>query len=164
MFTVSRRKRIEQTRHARKATALILATLVMANVVAIAGIGVAHAGSFPDVRYYAPLTVQREFPAMAEVAPAAKVEAPRPSAAMVTIPPATRAATKPATRKPEAVRNFTEVITTGSIARATSHANSRYLLIALMALALGTMGGVSFHMFRNLAREIADGERNRARL
>ncbi|MFZ2101892.1 MAG: hypothetical protein WAU86_15140 [Oricola sp.] len=157
MFTASRRIRSERKTHRSKATALIIATLVFANVIAIAGLGAtARADEFPDALQYAPMTWDKQLP----VLPVTPV-APKAAATTTTIVPVARKAVEPVAVPAAAERRFVEV-RTPSIAR-SGIAHHRYLLIALMTLALGAMAAVSVHMFRGLARDIDETERRRSR-
>lgn len=156
MFTASKRIRTERTNHGRKTTAMIIATLVFANVIAIVGLGAtAHAGSFPDALQYAPMTWANELPALPD-APAAN---PQPTVQTVTVAPVERHAIPEVEGPLAAYRKFAEVRTPAFVQ--PKSADHRYLLIALMTLALGTMAAVSVHMFRSLAREISEVERSR---
>lgn len=159
MFTASRRIRNERTSHNRKATALIIAVLVLANAAAIVGLGsTARAEGFPDAMQYAPMTWEKQAPALPEIS------GPRPKPAQtVTIAPVERRFLEPAASASanKSAHEFAQVRTT-AVSAATG--DSRFLLIALMTAALGTMAGVSVHMFRTLAREISEAEHKRTRL
>lgn len=159
MFTASRRIRTERTSHNTRAVALIVATLLFANVTALFGLSAsAQANDFPDALHYAPMTWEKKveepdtaFPARKTVTAAAAVETPA-AVARKSLDPVTTGST---------ARQFSEVHTTAFVAEAGSH--HRYMLIGFMMIALGAMAGVSILMFRSLAREISDNERRRDR-
>ena len=157
MFTASRRIRSERTSHNRRAVLLIAAALVFANATALFGLGTsAHAGEFPDALHYAPMTWEKKAPALPEapvLANAAKKVEP--------VAPVTRKTLDPL-KTDAAARQFTEIPATSFLGRAQTH--HRFLLIGFMTAALGALAGISFHMFRNLAREISDAERKRNRI
>jgi len=157
MFTASRRIRNERTSHNRRATALIIAVLILANAAAIVGLGSsARAEGFPNALRYAPMTWEKEAPPLPEIS------GPHPKPAQtVTIAPVERHFLEPAASATTTAHEFAQVRTT---ARSAATGDSRFLLIALMTVALATMAGVSIHMFRTLAREISEAERKRARL
>ena len=157
MYTASGKTRQRRTRFNVRATVMIIAVLVFANFIAIAGLGAtAQAQDFPDALPYAPLTWEkRPAPATGTSAREA-VAVPRARAAAaytVSIQPVQRSELRPARHVSE--RSFT--------ATPFKRPENRLLIVALMAVAFGAMAGVSVHMFRSLARELSDAERRRPR-
>ena len=163
MFTassnVTRRSRIFGARSG----ALLLATLVFANLVALAGLGAsARAGDFPDALHYAPMTWEKQEPFRFAEPP---IETREAAVAVPKAAPVQREQLQPAATP---LPNFAEVASekpapsVASVARAGDH--HRTLLIALMSIALAAMGGVSVMMVRGLSREIVETEGRRSRL
>lgn len=169
MFTASGKIRHQRNARSIRSTAALIAVLVMANLVALAGLGAsAQADDFPNVLRYAPMTWEKKAPTRAagpqmEIVDAAKSPAEIESPAAVE--PAGRSEIVPAATEPS--RRFAEVRserpapTIASVAKAGQRQS--LLLIALMSIALATMAGVSVAMFRSLARDIAENERKRIR-
>ena len=157
MFTASGKTRQRRTRHNVKATAMVIAVLVLANFIAIAGLGAsAPAQDFPNALPYAPLTWEKRAAPATEAPVTEAVVAPRARAATgdtVSIQPVQRSDLQP-------VRHVSERSFTGT---SFKRPENRLLIIALMAVALGAMAGVSAYMFRSLARELSDAERKRKR-
>ena len=161
MFTASGNNRNRRNASSARSTAALIAVLFVANLFALAGLGVsARAGDFPDALRYAPMTWEK--PASGHAADSA--QAGTAEAATATRP-VVRGDIVPVA--PELERNFVEVRTersaptTASIARKGDRHS--VLLIALMSIALATMAGVSVMMFRSLARDIVENERRRSR-
>ncbi|MCI5074294.1 hypothetical protein [Oricola sp.] len=175
MFTAPRHLRARNRNAAAGSTATLIAVLLLANLVAIAGLGAsAHAQGFPDAMHYAPLSWEKKAPVplsrpQTNAAPQAEVVPPVEPVERGAIAPlaseaqAAEAAARQAVAREAAARDVVSreqaAPTTASIAKA-GHTH-RMLLIALMSIALATMAGVSAFMFRSLAREIAATERKR---
>lgn len=161
MFTATGNNRHRRNAGSARSTTMLIAVLVLANLVAIMGLGsTARADGFPDALHYAPMTWEKAAPLRS-----VDTQAEEKSAAVVVVDPVMRADIGPVA--PKINRNFVEVSseepapTAKAIGRAGD--NHRALLIALMTAALATMAGVSVVMFRSLAREIAETERKRLR-
>lgn len=148
MFRAFTHTRRERSRHHLRAVALIMATLVFANIVAFAGLGVAARAEIVEGALpYAPVSLER--PAFQELDHEPAVAVDR-TMIVSSITPIARSALR--AERPDSVRNF---VATRS---GTSH---RLLLIAIMLAALAALGGVSLYMFRNLAGEVAESDRRR---
>jgi len=161
MFTALRKSSLQSRSHSLRSTALLMAVLVLANVVAILGLGAAaQAGDFPDALRYAPMTWEKKAPVMHQ-APQAETAAATNAASAVR--PLLRDEIDTATTA--TVRNFVEIRSEASpstkAVALSAERHHRFLLIALMSAALATMAGVSALMFRSLAREISETERRR---
>lgn len=161
MYTATGNTRRQPRTGSAKSTAMLIAVLVMANLIAIAGLGTtARAGDFPNALHYAPMTWEKKAPVPADDPQTATANA---ATSTVTVDPVKRADIRPVA--PEISRSFVEVsseepaLTAKAIGRVGDR--HRFLLIALMGVALATMAGVSVLMFRSLAREIAETERKR---
>jgi hypothetical protein len=166
MFTATGKIRNQRKAFGPGYTAMLIAVLVMANLVAIAGLGTtARAGDFPDALHYAPMSWEKATPETERTAIGPQAGTKSAAATTVTVDPVERAGIRPVS--PDIRRDFVEISSeepapsTASIGRAGAH--HRALLIALMSAALATMAGVSVLMFRSLAREITEAERKRRR-
>ena len=162
MFTASKNIRHRRSACSAKSTAMLIAVLVMANLIAIAGLGAtAHADDFPNVLRYAPMTWEKKAPAAPIVPQAGTVAA---TATAVVVRPVERGDIMPVA--PELQRNVsgarTETAPTAASVAAVGHTH-RLMVIALMSLALASMAGISMLMFRSLARDIAENDRKRRR-
>ncbi|TCD15289.1 hypothetical protein [Oricola cellulosilytica] len=152
MFTAFTHIRRERSRHHLRAVALILATLVFANIVAFTGLGVAARADMMDGALpYAPVFSKQ--PVFQAFEPDGAVAVDR-TMVVSSIKPVTRSALRAA--PPDSARNF--------VATRSGEPRDRFWLIVIMTAALGLLGGVSLYMLRSLANEVAASDRRRRRM
>jgi hypothetical protein len=144
MFMTSGRIRRERAKHHARATAIVAAAVLFANLVAIVGLGsVARAGEIHSVTPYAPITWEKKS--------ATSLDGEARVQTVASIVRVDRNTLQAATETGK--RNFAEVPAT-----APQH---RALLVIVMIAALGALIGISAQMFRSLVRDFEKVGRKR---